>query len=173
MELLLGYAMIFMFRVVDVTLTTIRTLMVVQGRKVQAAMIGFFEVGIYITALGKVVSGLDNPLNLLAYCAGFACGNYVGITIENKIALGNLSAQIILKTAENHDLVDKLRESGFGVTIIQGEGINGPKEVLSVALNRKDLNKLRITINEFEKDAFVTVNSINPISGGYFTSIKK
>lgn len=173
MELILGYALIFLARVVDVTLSTIRTLMVVQGRKVQAAIIGFFEVGIYVTALGKVVSGLDNPFNLLAYCAGFACGNYVGITIENKIALGNLSAQIILKTAENHDLVDKLRKSGFGVTIIQGVGINGPKEVLNIALNRKDLNKLRKTINEFEKDAFVTVNSINPISGGYFNTVKK
>jgi len=87
MSLLLGYALIFFARVVDVTLATIRTLMVVQGRKVQAAMIGFFEVGIYITVLGKVVSGLDNPFNLLAYCAGYAAGNYVGITIENKIAL--------------------------------------------------------------------------------------
>lgn len=173
MELLLGYALIFISRVTDVSLATIRTLMVVQGRRVQAAIIGFFEVGIYVTALGKVVSNLDNPLNLLAYCAGFACGNYVGITIENKIAMGNLSAQIILKTAENHDLVDALREAGFGVTIIQGAGIKGPKEVLNVALNRKDLSKLRSIINEFEKEAFVTVSTINPISGGYFRAIKK
>jgi len=124
MPLLFGYALIFFARVVDVTLSTIRTLMVVQGRKPLAALIGFFEVGIYISVLGKVVTSLDNPYNLLAYCAGFAAGNYVGITIENKIALGNLSAQIILKTAENKELVDTLRDNGFGVTVIQGQLIH-------------------------------------------------
>lgn len=173
MSLLFGYAIIFLARVLDVTLSTIRTLMVVQGRRVQAAIIGFFEVGIYVTALSSVVSGLDDPLKLLAYCLGFATGNFVGITIENKIALGNLSAQIILKTTENHDLVSSLRDNGFGVTIIQGEGINGPKEILNVALNRKNLNDLKKLVYEHEANAFITVNNINPISGGYFTTIKK
>jgi uncharacterized protein YebE (UPF0316 family) len=173
MSIILGYALIFFARVADVTLATIRTLMVVQSRKMQAAIVGFFEVGIYITVLGKVVTGLDNPMNLLAYCAGFATGNIVGITIENKIALGNLAAQIILKTAENHELVTALRDNGFGVTIIQGEGINGPKEVLSIALNRKDLKNLKNLVYSFEKDAFITVSSINPVSGGYFSTIKK
>lgn len=173
MHLILGYLLIFSARVADVTLATIRTLMVVQGRKVQAALIGFFEVGIYVTVLGKVVSSLDNPMNLLSYCLGFAAGNFVGITIENKIALGNLSAQIILKTDDNHELIEQLREKGFGVTIIQGEGIRGPKEILTIALHRKDLSRLRKLIYEYEKDAFITVSSINPISGGYFTVIKK
>ena len=146
--------------------------MVVQGRRVQAAMIGFFEVGIYVTALGSVVKDLDNPYKLLVYCLGFATGNFVGITIENKIALGNLSAQIILRDAENKELVNSLRENGFGVTIIQGEGINGPKEVLTVALNRKDLESLKKLVYEFEEKAFITVSNINPISGGYFSQIK-
>lgn len=174
MSVFLGYALIFLSRVVDVSLTTVRTLMVVQGRKVQAAIIGFFEVGIYVTALGFVVKDLsDNPLKLFIYCLGFATGNYVGITIENKIALGNLSAQIILRDSENRDLVQTLRDNGFGVTVIQGEGINGPKEVLTVALNRKDLRFLKNLVYEYEEKAFITVNSINPISGGYFAQIKK
>ena len=143
MSFLIGYLLIFLARVADVTLATIRTLMVVQGRKTQAAIIGFFESGIYVVALGKVVNGLDNPLNLLAYCLGFATGNYVGITIENMIALGNLSAQIILKTSDNTELINALRENGFGVTIIEGKGIEGPKDVIYVALNRKDLKKLK------------------------------
>lgn len=172
MPVIVGYLIIFLARVVDVSLSTIRMLMVVQGRKVQAAMIGFFEVGIYVTALGSVVKDLSNPLKLFVYCLGFATGNYVGITIENKIALGNLSAQIILRDAENKELVDSLRKNGFGVTIIQGEGINGPKEVLTVALNRKDLESLKKLVYEFEEKAFITVSNINPISGGYFSQIK-
>lgn len=173
MSLFLGYVFIFFARVLDVSMSTTRTLMVVQGRKVQAAIIGFFEVGIYVTALSKVVNSLDNPWNLLAYCLGFATGNYVGITIENKIALGNLSAQIILKTDDNKELVDSLRSSGFGITIIEGYGLEGRSEIIQVALNRKDLNKLKKIVYDINKDAFITVNSINPISGGYFTSVKK
>lgn len=173
MEMFLGYALIFFARVIDVSMATTRTLMVVQGRRLQAAFIGFFEVGIYVTALGRVVSSLDNPFNLLAYCLGFAAGNFVGITIENKIALGNLSAQIILKTSNNEELVNQLRQNGFGVTILEGQGIEGPREVLNVALNRKDLTKLKNLVDSIDKHAFMTVNNISPIRGGYFTTMKK
>ncbi len=171
---ILVYVLIFLSRVVDVSLSTLRTLMVVQGRKVQAAVIGFFEVGIYVTILGFVVKDLsDNPIKLLVYCLGFATGNYVGITIENKIALGNLLAQIVPKNSENQNLIQALRENGFGVTVIQGEGIDGSKEVLTVALNRKDLDSLKKLVYKYDEKAFITVNSINPISGGYFSQIKK
>lgn len=110
MELIFGYLFIFFARVSDVSLATIRTLMVVQGRRWQAALIGFFEVSIYVTALSKVVGNLDNPLNLLSYALGFACGNYLGITIENKIALGNLATQIILNKPDNKELLQILRQ---------------------------------------------------------------
>ncbi len=147
--------------------------MVVQGRKLQAALIGFFEVSIYVTALSKVVSSLDNPLNLLSYALGFACGNYLGITIENKIALGNLAVQIILKISEKEELIQELRDKGFGVTVIEGQGLEGTKEILNVAINRKDLETLKKKVYEYDKNAFITVNNINPISGGFFASVKK
>lgn len=173
MGFLMGYLFIFFARVIDVSLSTFRTLMVVQGRRVPAAMIGFFEVSIYITALGKVVNSLDNPLNLLFYGLGFACGNYVGITIEGKIALGNLATQIILKTSDNEELIKILRENKFGVTVIEGQGLEGTKEILNVVINRKDLNNLKKIVYEYDNNAFITVNNINPISGGYFATKKK
>lgn len=173
MGFLTGYLFIFFARVSDVSLSTFRTLMVVQGRKVPAAIIGFFEVSIYITALSKVVSSLDNPFNLLAYALGFACGNYVGITIENKIALGNLAVQIILKKSGNKELMEVLRENRFGVTVIVGQGLEGTKDILNVAINRKDLNNLKKIVYEYDKNAFITVNNTNPISGGYFATNKK
>ncbi|MCK9444699.1 MAG: DUF5698 domain-containing protein [Tissierellaceae bacterium] len=173
MELLFGYLFIFFARVTDVSLATVRMLMVVQGRKLQAALIGFFEVAIYITALGKVVNSLSNPMNLLSYALGFACGNYLGIIIENKIALGNLAAQIILKISDNESLIKILRENGFGVTVIEGQGLEGTREILNVIINRKDLINLKKIVYEFDKNAFITVNNINPISGGYFSPIRK
>lgn len=173
MSLILGYLFIFLARVSDVTLATIRTLMVVQGRKVQAAIIGFFEVSIYVTALSKVVGSLDNVGNLLAYALGFSCGNFVGITIENRIALGNLEAQVVLKRDNNVELIEKLRESGFGITVLEGQGREGTREILQMAINRKDLEKLKGIVYGYDEEAFITVNSISPISGGYFSSIKK
>lgn len=152
---------------------TVRMLMVVQGLKIQASIIGFMEMVLYVLALNSVVGSLDNPINLLAYALGFAVGNYVGILIENKIALGKLSAQIILKTTDNDELVDHLRENGFGVTIFEGKGIKGKKEILNVALNRKNLIKLRNLVYDYDETAFMTVNNISPIRGGYFTRIKK
>lgn len=167
------YLFIFFARVIDVSLATVRMLMVVQGRKIQAAIIGFFEVTVYVLALGKLMDSLNNPWKVLTYGLGFACGNIVGIAIENKIALGNLDAQIILKTTENNDLINLLRENKFGVTVIEGYGIEGPKEILKVALNRKDLTKLKKLVYNYDEKIFITVNNISPISGGYFNTMKR
>ena len=173
MSALFGYLLIFLARVSDVSLGTIRTLMVVQGRKWQAALIGFFEVTIYVVVLGTVVSNLKNPMNLLSYSLGYACGNFVGITIENKIGLGNLAAQIILKASGNEELIEILRSKNFGVTVVQGEGREGTREILNVVIKRKSLDALREIVYEYDENAFITVNNINPISGGYFAATKK
>ncbi|NLC03463.1 MAG: DUF2179 domain-containing protein, partial [Tissierellia bacterium] len=96
-----------------------------------------------------------------------------GITIEGKIALGNLSAQVVLKTDENKELIDTLRDNGFGVTVLEGKGKEGKREILSIAMNRKDLDTLRTLVIQFDPKAFITVNSINPVGGGFFSAIKK
>ena len=173
MEFLLGYAIIFLARVADVTLATFRTLMVVQGRAVQAAIIGFFEITIYVTALGTVVNNLDDPWKILSYALGFACGNYLGVVMENKIALGNLSVQIILKTRDNQILKEQLRNSGFGVTGLMGHGLEGEREILNLVINRKDLKAVQKLIYDYDATAFITVGNINPVSGGYLSPIKK
>jgi len=172
-EAVLGYLLIFAARVTDVTLATLRMLMVVQGRKVYSACIGFFEILIYVTALNQVVNNLDNVGNLLAYALGFACGNYIGITIENKIALGTLAVQIIHKGDNNQELVEELREAGFGVTIFAAQGREGSRDVISAVIRRKDLEKIKKIVYKFDPDAFIITNSISPISGGYFSAIKK
>lgn len=172
MEAVFGYLFIFGARIMDVSMSTIRMLMVVQGRRKHAAIIGFFEVIIYIVALGKVVNGLSNPGNLLAYAFGFASGNYIGSYIEEKIALGNLTAQVILN--DNDDkIVHELRDNGFGVTVIEGQGKEGPKNLLTIMLKRKDLNKLNSLLANLDKEAFITVSTTKLISGGYFSKIKR
>lgn len=172
MELVLGYLFIFGARILDVSMSTVRMLMIVQGRRVYAAIIGFFEVIIYITALGKVVNGLSNPGNLLAYALGFACGNYIGIFIEEKIALGNLTAQVVLN-GNIDEVVDELRGKGYGVTVIEGLGKNGIRRILNITLKRKDLKNLHEILKSLDNEAFITVSNTKHISGGYFSTIKK
>ncbi|NLY19984.1 MAG: DUF2179 domain-containing protein [Tissierellia bacterium] len=172
MPAIFGYLFIFISRVIDVSLSTMKTLMVVQGRRKNAAIIGFVEIIIYVSVLGTVMSNLDNIFNLLAYAFGYAAGNFVGITIEEKVALGNSTAQIIIKEDAQEELATALRDKGFGVTIIEGKGKDSNRQVLLVVLERKAIKKLQDIVHEVDPNAFVTVNSITPIYGGYF-SLKK
>ncbi|WP_432663163.1 DUF2179 domain-containing protein [Wukongibacter baidiensis] len=171
--MLLGYLFIFIARVTDVSLFTIRMLCIVRGMKRQAAIIGFFEIIIYITALGKVVSGLSDYRNLIVYALGYACGNYVGSLIEEKIAIGKITAQIVCQYPNGQNLAERLRNQGFGVTLIEGEGRDGKREILNVMLERKDTKNLYAVIDELEKRPFVTVFDIRSIKGGYFTKRKR
>ncbi|NLZ53553.1 MAG: DUF2179 domain-containing protein [Thermoanaerobacteraceae bacterium] len=170
LSLIGGYLFIFLARVADVSLATMRTLMIVRGKGLIAAGIGFFEVMIYITALNKVVSGLDNPANLVVYALGFATGNFMGSYIEEKLAIGLTTVQII---SHRHDIGDRIRNMGFGVTSLEGKGREGFKEVLIVSLPRKELDKLLNFIDNNDRDAFVTIMDTRASKGGYFKQTMK
>ncbi|SCZ06939.1 DUF2179 domain-containing protein [Alkaliphilus peptidifermentans] len=172
MELILGYLFIFVARVTDVSMATIRMIMVVKGRRIQAAIIGFFEIIIYILAIGKVLSEINNPINLLVYATGFATGNYLGVYLEEKMALGSITVQVISEH-EVMKLVEKLRNEGFGVTVIEGYGRQGIRHLLNITLQRKNLSKLHNIIDQHDDHAFVTVMDARSIRGGYFTALKK
>ncbi|MEW6524886.1 MAG: DUF2179 domain-containing protein [Bacillota bacterium] len=171
MEVFFGYFIIFAARVADVTLGTLRVLMVVRGRRFQAAAIGFFEVTIFLGALSMVVRDLDNPVKVLAYALGFATGNILGSIIEERLALGYMTTQIICR---RHDvnLDEILRGQGFGVTVLQGQGREGPRKILLVTVERKALAKLHRCIEEHDPGAFFTVLETRNIHGGVFQSRK-
>lgn len=170
--LITGYLLIFFSRVVDVSLATLRTLMIVRGRRLQAASIGFFEVIIYIIALKKVVSTLDNPVSLLAYALGFATGNYVGSFIEEKMAIGCITVQVIAKN-DTGQLQEVLRNQGFGVTVIEGMGKKGKRNILNIILRRKDLPSLIENVKGIDEDAFIAVMDARTTYGGYIRNIRK
>jgi len=152
------------------SLSAMRTLMLVRGKGLIAASIGFFEVMVYITALNRVVSGLSNPANLIFYALGFATGNYMGSYIEEKLALGLTTVQII---SDRHDLCDKIRDMGFGVTSLEGRGREGVKKILIVSLPRKELDKLLDIIDNNDDHAFVTIMDTRASKGGYFKQTMK
>lgn len=172
MGFFLGYLMIFSARIVDVSISVVRTLLMVRGKKFQAAALGVLEVFIYITVLTKIMGQLDNLGNLIAYSLGFGTGQIVGIFIEQKMALGDVAVQIITK-AEESNLVELLRDQGFGVTVVQGYGKDGIRHILNIAVKRTALPKLYGILEGFDKEAFITVLDTKNIRGGYMQRMKR
>lgn len=173
MEILFNFLFIFFARVIDVSLLTIRMLMIVRGKKYLAGILGFFEVTIYIVALGKVMNSLDNWLNILAYSLGFAVGNVVGSVIENKMALGTIMVRIVSQKTSYEELSSELRNMGFGVTMIEGVGKDGPVYMLDITLHRKELHGLMNYLKKTDAHAFVTVSDTRETRGGYIRRVGK
>lgn len=165
--LISGYLFIFFARIADVSLSTMRTLMIVRGQRIYAALIGFFEVNIYIWALGKIISNLDNPLNIIIYAAGFSTGNIVGSFIEEKLAVGKMTVQVITMKSPL-ELTEKLRCCGYGVTVIEGQGREGIRYILQIIVQRKLIPQLRKEIDEWDNEAFWTVFDARATRGGIF-----
>jgi uncharacterized protein YebE (UPF0316 family) len=167
MELIPQALFIFFARIVDVSMGTLRVILLVKGQRKIAALLGFFEVMIYLIVLGKVVGNIDKPFLIIVYCLGYASGNYVGSKIEEKLSIGRLLVQIIVKEIKC-GIVDALRDAGFGVTIFEGEGMDGSSYMLSVITERKKVNELKEIINKLDCGAFLTTMDVRSSLGGYF-----
>ncbi len=169
--IILSYFFIFFARVADVSLGTLRILMLMRGKSLQAAAIGFFESAIYILALSQVIQSLDNPLRVGVYAFGFAAGNYVGSFVEERMAIGYATVQIITLACTD-SMVESLRAENFGVTVIEGCGKEGWHEILHVLVRRKELTKLLKITKKLDEHAFVSVMDTKKIVGGYFARRK-
>lgn len=113
--------LIFIARISDVTIGTLRIVMVSKGQKYIAPLLGFFEVLIWLITMSKIMQNVDNWVNYVAYAAGFAAGNFIGLILEEKLAMGLVQIQIITRK-EASDLIAKLKASGFGVTSHDAQG---------------------------------------------------
>lgn len=164
--------LIFLSRIFDVTIGTIRIILVSKGQKKVAPLLGFLEVLIWIIVIGQVMNNLDNWLCYVAYAAGFATGNYVGMIIEEKLALGMVGVRLI--TANPADsLIQILNENGFGLTYLNAQGTKGPVNVLYITVLRKDLVNLVKFINDYNPGAFYTIEDIRFVNKGVFSKIMK
>lgn len=171
-EILLGGLMLFGARVADVSLGTLRTLLLVRNRRLLAAGIGFFEVIIYVLALSFIFQRLDSHVSLVFYGLGFASGNLLGSWLEERLAFGHATVQVItLCCPEN--LAAKLRSEGFGVTVVQGQGLEGNHLILYVITLRRSLRALLRLIHEWDAQAFVTVLETRATRGGFYGSQRK
>lgn len=163
-ESVYGALIIMVMRICDVSLGTLRTIFVVQGRKYFAAIVGFVEVLIWVFVIRFVVQNLDQFQNLIGYAAGFAVGNILGITIEQKIGLGFVQLNIISRHFTDQ-IADRLRKLKYGLTILPGEGSSGGVSIIVTIIPRKYQKKVISIIEEIDKHSFITIQHSLPYRG--------
>lgn len=164
---MLGAFLIFGLRVGDMTLDTLRTLFVFRGQRAMAWILGLFQSLIFVLAISSVLSGMDSPLRLLGYAAGFATGNVLGMVIEERLALGHTHMRII-SSRRGSAIADRLREEGYAVTEVPGRGKDGMVTVLNVSVLRKNVRRVGEMIRGVDSEAFITAEDVRPLQRGFW-----
>jgi uncharacterized protein YebE (UPF0316 family) len=159
--------LIFAARILDVSLGTVRVIFVSRGLKYLAPLLGFIEVLIWLLAIGQIMKNLSNPVCYIAYAAGFAMGNFVGICIAERLSLGVVLVRVVTQK-DASPLVDKLKMRDYGLTCIDGHGIHGHVKVLFTIVPRREVRNLVMLIKEFNPDAFYSIEEVDFVEKGIF-----
>jgi uncharacterized protein YebE (UPF0316 family) len=157
--------LIFLARLCDVPIGTVRIMLVVNGARWLPALLGFFEVSIWAFAVGGMVKYLPDVLAVACFAGGFAAGTLVGVTIEEHLALGYRVVRVISTDAARR-VSERLRELGFRVTKVPGVGRDGPVEIAFLVLRRREVPDLMTAAEQIDPDAFLTVERADRPAGG-------
>jgi uncharacterized protein YebE (UPF0316 family) len=151
--------LIFLSRIMDVSIGTMRVIFVSRGYKKFAMICGFFEVLIWLVAITQIMKNLSNVFNYLAYAGGFATGNYIGMVIEEKIALGRVLIRIITPN-DVSQLREYFRKNDYGATLVKGSGLYGEVNMLFTVIPRQEIEQVVGHIKEHNPHAFYTIEDI-------------
>jgi len=155
--------LIFVARIGDVSMNTLRIMFMMNGKKSIVPLLGFFEALIWLLAIGQIFQNVDNPISYLAYAGGFATGTYVGMTLEEKLAIGRVLVRVI--TPEPHpDLLEFMKEKNYRFTNVGGEGRFGKVNLLFTVMKRDTLHEFISKVKEVDEKAFYTIESVKRVS---------
>ncbi|MBC7923308.1 MAG: DUF2179 domain-containing protein [Ferruginibacter sp.] len=163
--------LIFCARISDVTLSTIRIVFVMSGRRNLAPILGFFESLIWLVAISQIMKNISSPVSYVAYAAGFASGTFVGMTIEQKLALGKVLVRVITRR-EATALLEFLRTSKYGYTNVEAQGKRENVSLIFSVVERQDLQDYIAIIERFNPTAFYTIENVRFVSDGGLGSIE-
>lgn len=158
---------IFLLRVSDMSLDTLRVLFVVRGRRPLAWLLGFCQSALWVVAITSVLSHLDNLWNVVGYAGGFATGNVVGMMLEERLAIGHGHLRII-SSRRGSAIAEALRAAGYAATELPGRGRDGTVTVINCSVRRRDIEPVRRRVAEIDPDAFVTVEEVRPLHRGFW-----
>jgi len=167
MALLLSAIPIFLLRVVDVTLYTVRLMMVVRGRKVLAWIFAFCQSFVFVSALRMVLSDMGDWAKYLGYAAGFATGILTGMWLEARLAVGYTHLRVV-SPRRGAELTERLRQAGFAVTEISGIGRDGAVDILNCSVLRRQAGQFESLVQQIDPDAFMTAEDVRKVDGGFW-----
>ncbi|MCX6256667.1 MAG: DUF2179 domain-containing protein [Bacteroidia bacterium] len=159
--------MIFAARITDQSIGTLRLIFVSKGLKYIAPFIGFFESIIWLLAVSQIMKHLDNVICFVAYGSGFATGNYIGILLEEKISIGNAIIRIITRN-DAQELIHYLRSNNYGITVVDATGSQGNVKIIFSTVKRKNLSHFVSIINDYNPNAFYTIEDVKSVNEGIF-----
>jgi len=167
--MLMIYIMIFLAKLLEVAIATVRTVLMARGNRVAASLLSVVEITIWLIVTSTVLMGLsEDPLMAVAFGLAFATGIYLGIVIEDKLALGLAQIEVIAGFDEAKAITRKLRDNGYGATTFECEGLEGKKQAVFLKVRRKDIPVTMGLLKEYEH-LFVTVTDIRKLSRGNIT----
>ena len=159
--------LILLARIVDVSMDTIRVILIAKGYRNYAPVVGFFQSLVWVITISRVMVNLENWMTYIGYAGGFALGTYIGMRIEAKLALGHELIRVITR-ADAADLVENLRNSGYPVTSVSGLGREGEVGILYIILQRKGMQEVVNIIKKFNPKAFYTIEDMRFVSNGSY-----
>ncbi len=159
--------LIFVSRVIDVSIGSVRIIFLYRGLKLLTPILAFFEVLIWLFAIRVIFLNLANPVCFIAFAAGFATGNYVGILLEERLALGYRMIQVITRK-DASELIAALKQRNFGVTRVNAEGTTGAVHVIFMVLKREHITEALTLVRTFNPKAFYSVGEVREVREGIF-----
>jgi len=163
------YLLIFFGKILEVTVATVRIVLINRGERKIGSIIAFFEILLWLFITGTVLVGFqDDLLRCLVFAVAFSVGNYLGSWLEGKLAFGLCSIHVIIPDeSQSQELVDVLRTNGFAVTLLKGKGKDGDREILMLHLLRKRTTQAVQLINLYLPKAVIIINDVKSLQGGY------
>ena len=159
--------MIFLSRMTDVTLGTLRHIFISKGLRKIVPFLGFFEVLIWLIVISQIMKNLNNFMCYFAWAGGFATGTFIGMKIDEKLALGMQVLRVI--TGEACDtLVSELQKMNLGVTVMDGHGSKGPVKIIFTVIKRKDLAPVIKVLQDFNPNLFYSLEDVKMARQGVF-----
>jgi uncharacterized protein YebE (UPF0316 family) len=165
----LGALGIFLARLVNIAIDTVRFMFTLRGKQGIAWILGFIESVIFVVVIGSVLTNLENPLNIIGYSAGFATGNVLGMAIEKRLAIGFTHFSIISRD-HSTEIADALRKEGYGVTEIPARGRESNFMLVDCRVRRKQANEVEALALSVDPEAFITAEDVTPRRSGFWRS---
>ncbi len=156
-------------KIIEITIQSLKTCMMVKGQRVKAAALGFLECTIWGLVISTIIGTLgDNPILLLFYCVGYAAGLFIGSTLENKIALGTSNLQLIANDKNTEKIIGYLNENSRGYTVFSGHGSTDKMNMILIVLPRRESIRVLKEIRKIcSNNVFVVASEVSKYAGGY------